>query len=103
MPTGIILLLGAFAGLTIYLGLPMAFLRQTGNIRKPRSGGFQRSTLRLHARAPDCHRNWPPQLLGRTGNRTSSSGGSAPTRDGADHWLRVAQYDRGLWHRRSLN
>jgi ZIP family zinc transporter len=29
MPTGIILLLGAFAGLTIYLGLPMAFLKQT--------------------------------------------------------------------------
>src|SRR5215470_10282143 len=29
MPTGIILLLGAFAGLTIYLGLPMAFLQQT--------------------------------------------------------------------------
>jgi len=29
MPTGIILLLGAFAGLTIYLGLPMAFLTQT--------------------------------------------------------------------------
>ncbi len=29
MPTGIILLLGAFAGLTIYLGLPLAFLKQT--------------------------------------------------------------------------
>src|SRR5215472_11262761 len=29
MPTGIILLLGAFAGLTIYLGLPLAFLHQT--------------------------------------------------------------------------
>jgi ZIP family zinc transporter len=29
MPTGIILLLGAFAGLTIYLGLPLAFLQQT--------------------------------------------------------------------------
>lgn len=29
MPTGTILLLGAFAGLTIYLGLPLAFLKQT--------------------------------------------------------------------------
>jgi zinc transporter, ZIP family len=29
MPTGTIILLGAFAGLTIYLGLPMAFLKQT--------------------------------------------------------------------------
>jgi ZIP family zinc transporter len=29
MPTGTIILLGAFAGLTIYLGLPIAFLRQT--------------------------------------------------------------------------
>ena len=29
MPTGAILLLGAFAGLTIYLGLPLAFLQQT--------------------------------------------------------------------------
>src|SRR2546421_9803441 len=29
MPTGVILLLGAFAGLTIYLGLPLAFLQQT--------------------------------------------------------------------------
>lgn len=29
MPTGLILLLGAFAGLTIYLGLPLAFLKQT--------------------------------------------------------------------------
>src|SRR5690348_9573441 len=29
MPTGPILLLGAFAGLTIYLGLPLAFLKQT--------------------------------------------------------------------------
>ena len=28
MPTGSILLLGAFAGLTIYLGLPFAFLKQ---------------------------------------------------------------------------
>lgn len=28
MSTGIIILLGAFAGLTIYLGLPLAFLRQ---------------------------------------------------------------------------
>jgi ZIP family zinc transporter len=28
MPTGTILLLGAFAGLTIYLGLPFAFLKQ---------------------------------------------------------------------------
>jgi ZIP family zinc transporter len=28
MPTGTILLLGAFAGLTIYLGLPLAFLQQ---------------------------------------------------------------------------
>src|SRR2546421_4594971 len=28
MPTGAILLLGAFAGLTIYLGLPLAFLKQ---------------------------------------------------------------------------
>src|SRR5258708_27587263 len=29
MPTGTIILLGAFAGLTIYLGLPIAFLKQT--------------------------------------------------------------------------
>jgi zinc transporter, ZIP family len=29
MPTGTIILLGAFAGLTIYLGLPVAFLKQT--------------------------------------------------------------------------
>jgi ZIP family zinc transporter len=29
MPTGAIILLGAFAGLTIYLGLPIAFLKQT--------------------------------------------------------------------------
>ncbi len=29
MPTGIIILLGAFAGLTIYLGLPLAFLKNT--------------------------------------------------------------------------
>ncbi len=29
MPTGTIILLGAFAGLTIYLGLPLAFLKQT--------------------------------------------------------------------------
>ncbi|MBO0792947.1 MAG: ZIP family metal transporter [Ktedonobacteraceae bacterium] len=29
MPTGLVLLLGAFAGLTIYLGLPLAFLKQT--------------------------------------------------------------------------
>src|SRR5260370_28641099 len=29
MPTGTILLLGAFAGLTIFLGLPLAFLKQT--------------------------------------------------------------------------
>ena len=29
MLTGTILLLGAFAGLTIYLGLPLAFLKQT--------------------------------------------------------------------------
>jgi zinc transporter, ZIP family len=29
MPIGTILLLGAFAGLTIYLGLPLAFLRKT--------------------------------------------------------------------------
>ncbi len=29
MPTGTILLLGAFAGLTIYLGLPLTFLKQT--------------------------------------------------------------------------
>src|SRR5690242_5354393 len=28
MPTGTILLLGAVAGLTIYLGLPLAFLKQ---------------------------------------------------------------------------
>jgi ZIP family zinc transporter len=28
MPTGAIILLGAFAGLTIYLGLPLAFLKQ---------------------------------------------------------------------------
>lgn len=28
MPTGTILLLGAFAGLTIYLGLPLAFLKK---------------------------------------------------------------------------
>ena len=29
MSTGAIILLGAFAGLTIYLGLPIAFLKQT--------------------------------------------------------------------------
>jgi ZIP family zinc transporter len=29
MPTGTIILLGAFAGLTIFLGLPIAFLKQT--------------------------------------------------------------------------
>ena len=29
MPTGTIVLLGAFAGLTIYLGLPLVFLKQT--------------------------------------------------------------------------
>src|SRR5258708_1311925 len=29
MPTGTIILLGAFAGLTIFLGLPLAFLKQT--------------------------------------------------------------------------
>jgi ZIP family zinc transporter len=29
MPTGIIILLGAFAGLTIFLGLPLAFLKNT--------------------------------------------------------------------------
>ncbi len=29
MPTGTIILLGAFAGLTIYLGLPLVFLKQT--------------------------------------------------------------------------
>ena len=29
MPTGTIILLGAFAGLTIYLGLPLAFLKYT--------------------------------------------------------------------------
>src|SRR5712691_6232852 len=29
MPTGTIILLGAVAGLTIYLGLPLAFLKQT--------------------------------------------------------------------------
>src|SRR5260370_18811493 len=29
MPTGTIILLGAFAGLTIYLGLPIAFLKRT--------------------------------------------------------------------------
>src|SRR5437762_6195917 len=28
MPTGTIILLGAFAGLTIYLGLPLAFLKK---------------------------------------------------------------------------
>jgi ZIP family zinc transporter len=28
MPTGTIILLGAFAGLTIYLGLPLVFLKQ---------------------------------------------------------------------------
>src|SRR5690349_5738142 len=29
MPTGTIILLGAFAGLTIYLGLPFAFLKNS--------------------------------------------------------------------------
>lgn len=34
MPLGIIVLLGAFAGLTIYLGLPLAFLRRTSSSLK---------------------------------------------------------------------
>jgi ZIP family zinc transporter len=34
MPTGTIILLGAFAGLTIYLGLPLAFLKQTLQLLK---------------------------------------------------------------------
>ncbi|MBA2680506.1 MAG: ZIP family metal transporter, partial [Ktedonobacteraceae bacterium] len=34
MPLGIIVLLGAFAGLTIYLGLPIAFLKRTSSSLK---------------------------------------------------------------------